>query len=186
MTPQGQAGVPAQQPGWFSRNWKWVVGLGCALPLLCCGVFSIGTYFTVTRVIQGTPVFAEAVAKANQNPEVTAALGSPVTPGFMLQGSVNESGGGGSAEFTIPLEGPKGKGSMQVRASKKGGQWTFDSLTADVGGKTVDLLAGDAPMPKLPPGGGPPMDDGPADNAPPTDDAPPADDLPPGEPPSED
>jgi hypothetical protein len=37
MTPQGQVGAPPpQQPGWFSRNWKWVVLLGCVLPTTCC------------------------------------------------------------------------------------------------------------------------------------------------------
>ena len=25
------------QPSWFSRNWKWLAGLGCVVPLLCCG-----------------------------------------------------------------------------------------------------------------------------------------------------
>lgn len=37
MTPQGQVGAPPpQQPGWFSRNWKWLLLLGCGLPTLCC------------------------------------------------------------------------------------------------------------------------------------------------------
>lgn len=182
MTPQGQMGAPAQQPGWFSRNWKWVVGLGCALPLLCCGVFSIGTYFTVVKVIQGTPVFAEALEKANTNPEVTAALGSPVTPGLALNGSVKESGSTGTADFTIPLKGPKGEGSLQVSASKKGGQWAFDTLTADVGGKSIDLLAGEGP--KLPAGTPPSMNGAPPDDAPPGD-LPADDELPPDEPPAE-
>ncbi len=36
MTPQGQVSPPSQ-PGWFSRNWKWLAGCGCAVPVLCCG-----------------------------------------------------------------------------------------------------------------------------------------------------
>ncbi|MCA2981975.1 MAG: hypothetical protein INH41_14800 [Myxococcaceae bacterium] len=36
MTPQPQPPAPAA-PGWLSQHWKWVVGLGCALALLCCG-----------------------------------------------------------------------------------------------------------------------------------------------------
>jgi len=167
MTPQGQVGAPAPQPGWFSRNWKWVVALGCGLPLLCCGVFGVGTYFMVSKVIQGTPVFAEALEKANTNPEVTAALGQPVTPGFMLSGEVNESGGKGTAHFTIPLEGPKGKGSLAVDATQSGGKWSFNSLKADLGGKTVDLLASEAP-PKVETKAPPP----PRDVAPPAGDEP--------------
>lgn len=182
MTPQGQMGAPAQQPGWFSRNWKWLVPVGCGLPLMCCGIFSAVTYFGVSKVIQGTPVFAEALEKANTNPEVTAALGSPVTPGMMLNGSVKQSGNTGTADFTIPLKGPKGEGSLQVSATMKGGKWTFDTLTADVGGKSIDLLAGE--VPKLPAGNPPSMNDAPPDDAPPGD-LPPDDEAPPDQPPSE-
>lgn len=36
MTPQGSMGAPPAQTGWFARNWKWVVLLGCVVPSLCC------------------------------------------------------------------------------------------------------------------------------------------------------
>lgn len=36
MTPQGQA-APPSQPSWFGRNWKWLVAVGVAVPMLCCG-----------------------------------------------------------------------------------------------------------------------------------------------------
>ena len=35
MTPQGQ--LPPNQPGWFSRNWKWLIALAVLVPMLCCG-----------------------------------------------------------------------------------------------------------------------------------------------------
>ncbi|GMU59620.1 MAG: hypothetical protein AMXMBFR34_13830 [Myxococcaceae bacterium] len=50
MTPQGEAGAPGQQPGWFSRNWKWLVGGGCVLLLGCCGVMSLGAWLTGQEV----------------------------------------------------------------------------------------------------------------------------------------
>lgn len=38
MRPQSEtSSPPAQAPGWFSKNWKWLVGLGCLMPTLCCG-----------------------------------------------------------------------------------------------------------------------------------------------------
>lgn len=44
MTPQGNVGAPpAQQPGWFARNWKWLVAVGCLVPSLCClGTMALG------------------------------------------------------------------------------------------------------------------------------------------------
>lgn len=45
MTPQGQFAPQPQQQGWFSKNWKWLVGGGCLTALLCCGVFSAAAMF---------------------------------------------------------------------------------------------------------------------------------------------
>ncbi|MCC6335874.1 MAG: hypothetical protein IT380_18025 [Myxococcales bacterium] len=186
MTPQGQAGAPAQQPGWFSRNWKWLAGVGCLSLFLCCGIFGAVTWFTAKKVIEGSPVFAEALQKANLNPEVTAALGSPITPGGMVQGAVKDSGGTGTASLTVPIEGPKGKGTLYAEATKSAGKWNFTSLKADVGGKSVDLLT-TPPMKDLLPGGGappgseprPPGDELiPGEDAPVPDEAPPEDEAP--------
>jgi hypothetical protein len=196
MTPQGQVGAPAQQPGWFSRNWKWLLGVGCLGMVTCCGLFGAVTWFTAQKVIQGSPVFAEAIAKANSNPDVTAALGHPVTPGGMVQGEVKDSGGTGSASLTLPIEGPKGKGTLYVEATKSGNEWKFTSLKADVGGPQVDLLA-QPPRKMLLPGGAPPAggappgatppDEGASPAGAPPEDAPLPDDAPPEEePPSGD
>ncbi|MDX2011145.1 MAG: hypothetical protein SFW67_13180 [Myxococcaceae bacterium] len=35
MTPQPPP--PSAPQGWFSQNWKWVVGIGCAIVFVCCG-----------------------------------------------------------------------------------------------------------------------------------------------------
>ncbi|MGV3623873.1 MAG: hypothetical protein ACO1OB_23855 [Archangium sp.] len=36
MTPQGQVGGAPEQ-SWFKKNWMWLAGAGCAVPLFCCG-----------------------------------------------------------------------------------------------------------------------------------------------------
>lgn len=51
MTPQGQAGAPAPQ-GWFSKNWKWLVGLGCLGVVGCCGVGSIVTWMVAPEALE--------------------------------------------------------------------------------------------------------------------------------------
>lgn len=144
MTPQPD-GPPMAQKSWFGRNWKWLLPVGCGTPLLCCLSFAAVTYFTVTKVIGASPVFAQALQRANDNPEVKAALGTPVTPGFGLQGSMNETNGEGTADVTAPLEGPKGKGTMHLRATGRGGRWTFQQLDVEAGGKTISLLEAEAP-----------------------------------------
>lgn len=140
MTPNANLDPQAQQPGWFSRNWKWLLPVGCFVPLMCCGVFGLGTWFTVSKMIESSGAFAEAFAKASQNPEVTAALGPPLTPGFGMSGSVEQKNDTGSADFTVPLKGSKGTGSMHVVARRSAGVWTFQKIDVEAGGKTIDVL----------------------------------------------
>lgn len=94
MTPQGQAQAPQQQ-SWFQSNWKWLAAVGCLVPLLCCGVFSVFAYLTdqgtpAARVDCGTPgpdgvdcdlkrTGGTAGLKACWNLEITCANGAVMT-----------------------------------------------------------------------------------------------------------
>ncbi|MFZ5444430.1 MAG: cytochrome c oxidase assembly factor Coa1 family protein [Myxococcota bacterium] len=142
MTPNPSA--PAPQPGWFSRNWKWLVPVACIVPTLCCVTFGAVAYFGASKMIQASPVFAMAMAKASSNPEVQATLGTPLAPGLGLNGGYNEKNGSGTADFSLPLEGPKGKGTLVVKATGRGGSWNFQVLEVEAGGKRINLLD-DAP-----------------------------------------
>jgi hypothetical protein len=139
MNPNPEGGPP-QQKNWFSRNWKWLVPLGCFGPLLCCGVFSAVASFGATTMIESSPVFTTALARANANPDVQAAMGTPLVPGFGLNGSVDEKSGRGSARFTIPVKGSKAEGKLRVVATSKGGTWTYSVMELEAGAKTFNLL----------------------------------------------
>ena len=137
-------GPPVAPQSWWSRNWKWVVPVGCLVPMLCCFSFVGATYFGVTKVIEGSPAFTEAFARASDHPEVQATLGTPLSPGFGLSGEVKENGSGGNANFSVPLEGPKGKGSLHVEARRVDGRWVFSVIEVVTGSKRIDVL-GDVP-----------------------------------------
>ena len=138
MTPNAEP--PMQQPGWFSRNWKWLVPGGCLVPLMCCGGFGAVISIAASKMIQSSGAYAEAIVKASQNPEVTAALGPNITPGFGMTGSVNQSNDSGSADFTVPINGSKGAGKMHVVATRSAGVWKFRTIEVESGGKTIDVL----------------------------------------------
>lgn len=162
MTPDPNA--PVRQQSWWNRNWKWVVPVGCLLPLLCCGTFGAVTYFGVSQVIGNSQVFLTALGKAAENKDVQATLGAPLKPGLGMSGSLNESNGNGDANFSVPIEGPKGKGTLRVVAtSRSAGQWTYSVMEVEAGGKTIDLLAGGGADEDPPP---------PDDELPPVDDSP--------------
>jgi hypothetical protein len=160
MNPNPEA--PMQQKGWFSRNWKWLLPVGCLVPLMCCGVFGLGTYLTVSKVIQGSPAFVEAMEKVNQSPEVASLIGTPVTPGFGISGEMNDKNGEGTANFTVPLTGTKGNGTLHVVAHGSGGKWEFSRIDVTAHAKTIDVLAGDRKANQPPPEEAPSEGDEPA------------------------
>ncbi|WNG44664.1 hypothetical protein F0U60_11620 [Archangium minus] len=140
-------GQMAPQQSWWGRNWKWVVPTGCLGLLLSCGCLSALIFGVTWQALRGTGVFVEAVTQAKQSPEVRQALGEPVEAGLMLQGSIQSHNDQGSANFSVPLTGPKGEGTLYVEAYKNGEDWKFTTLRVDIPGRPgIDLLGG-APAP---------------------------------------
>lgn len=140
-------GQMAPRPGWWSRNWKWVVPSGCLGLLLSCGCLGAIFFGLVTQTLRGSGVYVEAVTQAQQSPEVRQALGEPVKAGMMLQGSISTSNERGSANFSVPLNGPKAEGTLYVEAYKNRDKWTFTTLTVEVPGHPDINLLGGAPAP---------------------------------------
>lgn len=138
--------MPAQpQRSWWSRNWKWVVPVGClvlVLPLLALAGFIGGILAIVFGSIKSTDVCQQALALARSNPAVIEALGEPVEDGWLMSGNINTSGPSGSADVSIPLHGPKGKGTLYAVATKSAGRWEYETLEVEVRGRDerINLL----------------------------------------------
>ncbi len=130
---------------WWGRNWKWVVPVGCLGAILLLALFIGAIVALVFGVIRSSDVYQDAVETARASAAVQAALGSPVEAGYLVTGSINVSGSGGSADLAIPLSGPDGEATLYAVASKSGGQWVFSTLVVGVEatGERIDLLAGD-------------------------------------------
>ena len=135
MTPNPDA--PVQQQSWFGRNWKWLVPVGCLVPVLCCGTFGATVFFGVTKAIQSSTAFHEGLTRASANGEVQALLGTPLEPGMTVTGSLNN----GVSNFDAAIKGPKGEGTLHVEGREGGGAVTFTALEVRAQGKVIDLLA---------------------------------------------
>ena len=138
---------PVENRSWWSRNWKWVVPVGCLVPLLLVGGCIASIFMVATTAMKSSDVYKDALLQAQSNSEVVEALGSPITAGYFTGGSINTNGPSGDAAFSIPLSGPKGKGTIQLEAKKSGGEWTYSTLVVDIENpkKRIDLLAGSEP-----------------------------------------
>ena len=130
------------QPGWWNRNWKWFVPTGCCLtPLILGGAFAAFLVLVVFGALKQSDVYKMAVARAKSNARVTAALGTPIEEGWYLSGKTNVNGASGNADLSIPISGPKGKGTIYAVATKSAGEWSYSKLTVKIEstGDTIDL-----------------------------------------------
>jgi hypothetical protein len=137
------------QRSWWSRNWKWVVPVGCLvliLPLLAFTGFIAGLTALIFGSIKSTDVCQQAIALAKSNPAVIEALGQPVEDRWWVTGNIKTVGPSGSADVALPLRGPKGKGTLYAVATKSAGRWTYDTLEVEIEGRSerINLLEAEA------------------------------------------
>ena len=129
-------------PGWWQRHWRW------ALPLL--GVLGVSLFAAAVLafasalfgMMRSSDVYIAAMQRMRDHPQVVAALGTPIEPGWYLTGSMQTAGTSGRADLQIPISGPKGEGDLYLAAEKNHGQWTYSTLIVTVDGRDapIDLL----------------------------------------------
>jgi hypothetical protein len=84
------------------------------------------------------------MARVEADPAVTAALGTPIEAGWLVQGNFSSNGPDGEANLAIPLDGPKADGTLYVVAKKQAGEWRYETLAVNVdGGERIVLEGGE-------------------------------------------
>src|SRR4051812_14689782 len=115
--------LPRRKPGIVG----WI-GCGCfALVLACSGLATAAFIFT-TGIIRNSEPYQVALKRASADPQVQAALGTPIKQGWLPSGSVSVSGTHGNADLAIPLRGPKGSGKVFAVAHRDMDLWVFERL----------------------------------------------------------
>ena len=139
--PPNSPPTSPRRPGWWARNWKWFLPTGCFSLLALSFGFVALIVVVVFGAMKSSDVYKEALRRAQKNPEVIAALGEPIQDGMFLSGSTKAEGPSGEANLSVPIHGPKGKGTLYVEAQKSSGKWIYNTLAVEVGssGKRIDL-----------------------------------------------
>ncbi|MFK3648486.1 cytochrome c oxidase assembly factor Coa1 family protein [Lysobacter enzymogenes] len=137
-------------PGWFGRNWKWLVPTGCLTVLLLfalvlAGLIGLGVK-GVSGLMSGSEPVRHALALAKAHPEVQAAFGEPLETGMGFQGSLTTHNDSGSADLSVPIKGPKGSGRLYVKGEREADRWTYRLIEIAVDGseRRIDLLGSPA------------------------------------------
>ena len=119
-----------RRPEWLLRNWKWVVPVLTLVVLLGFGLFMA----LILGVLKSSDAYRGAVERTRAAPEVIAALGTPIEPGFLVTGNIEVKGESGTARLEIPVSGPKGAATIYVSATRSLGIWHFPGLIVEIGG----------------------------------------------------
>ena len=145
---------PPQRTGWFGRNWLWFVPLGCFGILLCGGLLVVVIGFGVFKLLKSSTPYQLAVARAKADPQVIAALGTPIEEGLIPTGNINVNNNNGNANLQIPISGPKGGASIHVVATEQASTWTIQDIEITVDGAAQPIklspAAPDAPAEQPP------------------------------------
>lgn len=138
--------LPVAQPTLPITNrrvpWQHSLILGL-IGVLAASGFAASLMMSIEQEFKSSAVYRMSVATARASPEVLAKLGSPIDESWFVPGQLSQStNGGGSAEMTIRLKGPRGRGRLWVQAQRQAGTWRFSALQflQDGHSPTIDLL----------------------------------------------
>ena len=112
------------------------IGCGCgALILIGLAVVAL-IFWGVTKAIKSNAPYPDSITALQGNQAAIDALGSPIEPGFFPSGSINLNNGEGTVDFSIPVYGPNGEGTVRVVGTKpaRSEVWIYDTWQLDIEG----------------------------------------------------
>ncbi len=127
---------------WLDQHPRSKIPLGCLTVLFLIGMFVVLVMTIVTASVRSSDVYKEAMARAAADENVRAQIGNPIKADWLIAGELKVSNDSGSANLSIPISGPRGRGTIRAVASKSGGVWRFSCLQVVVEGRAsrIDLL----------------------------------------------
>ncbi|WP_203323218.1 cytochrome c oxidase assembly factor Coa1 family protein [Pseudoxanthomonas beigongshangi] len=132
--------IPVPPPNWWSRNWKWFVPTLVVTGMALVAAFILAIMSFVFSMMKSSEPYQTGLSRARADAAVVAALGEPITPGYFVQGNIDGSAASGEANLAIPLKGSRGAATLYVEASKRAGEWQYETLVVALdGGQRIDL-----------------------------------------------
>ena len=140
-----------KRPPWIVRHWLLGIISIFVLIMLAIAASCFAFFSGVESSMRKSGAYQQAMEQVRHSTPLADALGSPIKEGWFVTGEISESGGGdiGSANFAIPVSGPRGKGTVNVEAKKFGGRWELRRLEVQVEGNPEPIRLLEAPEIRL-------------------------------------
>jgi len=111
--------------------------------LLIVVVFVSAVVVGIFSLIGHSDAVVMAMEQARASAQAEERLGEPIEKGLFVMGNISVSGGSGNAQLSIPVSGPRGKGTLYLVAKKSMGVWKAQALHLAGDSYRVDLLQGE-------------------------------------------
>lgn len=122
------------------RGWRRWLFMGAAGVVVLATAISLFVFALLKR----SEPAKLALQRANAHPGVSASIGTPLEVGWVVTGSLKNFGSdGGTVRLSLPVRGPKGRGTIAVHGVRVNGRWIYSvlRLVPDDGSPAVDLGA---------------------------------------------
>ena len=120
------------QRSWFSRNWPWVLPVGCCSGCLLMIVLFIGgigaSMFSVFSEFKDSTPIEEVLITVNANPKAIEFLGNDIISDGFPSGNISFDNDNGEVDFLLDVIGSKGEGVLTVNGIRIDKKWVYEDL----------------------------------------------------------
>jgi len=119
-----------REENWGRRNWKWVVPITAFLIVIIALLSLTSGLTSFAQAYTEPSLYENALEKARQNERVIEILGNlqPVDKLTILEGNVVYTEENNAVDLTFRVTGSKGKGKMDISATKNNGNWEYQII----------------------------------------------------------
>ncbi|MEH6420704.1 cytochrome c oxidase assembly factor Coa1 family protein [Pseudomonas sp. CGJS7] len=120
--------TPYRKP-WVHRHWLLVLVLSLVTMVVLSLGIGAGVMYTLMSAMKNTAPYREAMARVRADARMTDSLGQPIESRWVPLGGA-EQREGGVATMVVFLQGPRGRGSVDIVAKFENGAWHYHKVDA--------------------------------------------------------
>ena len=131
-----------KEKNWGRRNWRWLVPITAFL-IGIIALLSLTSGLTSFAQAYAEPsLYENALERARQNERVIEVLGNlqPVDKLTILEGNVVYTENNNAVDLTFRVTGSKGKGKMDISATKINGNWDYELIKIRVKNREEEII----------------------------------------------
>lgn len=130
------------------QNKLWIIPLGCGcgcltlvVAVVLFGIGGIASLFTgMVKSTGSYQTYQMASERIKTDPAVIAALGEPISPGWISRTTSQEDAAGGTTCLRFSVTGSRSSGTAYVETERQAGAWNYYQFNVSVNGQSEPIV----------------------------------------------